>query len=130
MVATVYPDTPSPSLYKTKVLIDVSTAADGLSDIIDMGGLAMASYCLSTNWTSTSITFRGSHLSTDEMRNIYTSTGAELVHQVGTNRLIAANAPAEMGGVRYLQFRSGTSAVPVAQTTTGEQICVGLRQIT
>lgn len=120
-----FPIVPGPSSHKTRATLTISTAADGLSDILDCGGLHVSSYCMSTAWTAASMTFRGSHSSTDNMYDIYSSTGGELTHTVDASRLITFDIRTMFEGVRYLQFRSGTAAVPVAQAAA-RSICAGL----
>lgn len=123
----VNPIVPSPAHGRTRATVIMSTAADGLSEVLDLGGLHISSYCLSTSWGSTSISFRGSHISTDEMRDIYLSNdGTQLIHHVNADSLVSFNVRTEMAeGIRYLQFRSGPSSAPVAQTAA-QEICVGL----
>lgn len=111
-----------PSL-KSYAELTISTAADGLSPVLDLGGHDIRSYCMSTDWTAASMTFRGSHRSTDLMYDIYTSTGGELTHTVAANQLITFVAQFE--GLRYIQFRSGTAALPVAQAAA-RTLCIGL----
>lgn len=123
-MANVFPVRRIPTL-KAYAAVNMSTAADGLSDILDLGGHDIHSYCMSTAWTAASMTFRGSHRSTDFMYDIYTSTGGELTHTVDANRLITfANIP-QFEGLRFIQFRSGTAAVPVAQAAA-RTLCIGL----
>lgn len=119
-----FPNVKIPSL-NSHVTVTISTEADGLSDIIDLGGHNPNSYCMSTAWTAASMTFRGSHRSTDHMYDIYTSTGGEVTHTVDASRLVTFATVAQFEGLRYIQFRSGTAAVPVAQAAARE-ICVGV----
>ena len=110
---------------KSYASVAITTEADGLSPILDLGGHDLHSYCMSTDWTAASMTFRGSHRSTDFMYDIYTSTGGEVSHIVGANQLITFSNPAQFEGLRYIQFRSGTAAVPVAQAAA-RTLCIGL----
>ena len=112
-----------PSL-KSYASVTISTAADGLSPVLDLGGHDIHSYCMSTDWTAAGLTFRGSHRSTDFIYDIYTSTGGELTHTVGANQLITFANVAQLEGLRYIQFRSGTAAVPVAQAAA-RTLCIG-----
>lgn len=119
------PITRIPQHSKTRASIGMTTAADGLSEIIDLGGGQVSSYCLTTSWTSTNMTFRGSHNSTDNMYNIYASSGGEIVHEVQGGTMMTFGVRSEFGAIRYLQFRSGTSAAPVALAST-QSICLGI----
>lgn len=120
-----HPITPIPQHSKTRAALGMSTAADGLSDIIDLGGGKVSSYCLTTAWGSTTMSFRGSHNSTDNMYNIYASSGGEITHDINANTMITFGVRSEFGAIRYLQFRSGTAAAPVAQSST-QSICLGI----
>ena len=113
-----------PSL-KTYASLNVSTEADGLSDILDLGGHDIRSFCISSGWTAASVTFRGAHRSTDYMFDIYTSTGGELAYTVDASRLVLLDGVGRFEGLRYIQFRSGTVAVPVAQAAA-RTLCIGL----
>ena len=119
-----YPNVKIPSL-NSYATVTITTEADGLSNIIDLGGHNPNSYCMSTDWTAASMTFRGSHSSTNVMRDIYSSTGGELTHTVDGNRLVTFATVAQFDGLRYIQFRSGTAALPVAQAAA-RSLCFGL----
>ena len=109
--------------HKTYALATVTTEADGLSDIIDIGGLDLKTIQMSTSgWTNAGVTFLGSAKTPDEMMSIKATTAAaDLTYATTANQAVAVDS-ALFEGFRYLQVRSGTSAVPVAQAVSRELI--------
>ena len=103
----------APSL-RSFVSATITTAADGLSEAVDLGGLILGAIKMSTAWTDASMTFLGSFDSSANLQNLYTSTGGELTHLTTALRLNTFD-PFPFAGLRYIQLRSGTSATPVAQ---------------
>lgn len=122
-----FPVAKSPSNQKTYATVTVTTSTDGLSDIVDLGGLDIAGYTMPAAWTAASMTFLGSYDSTSNMQSLYTSTGGELAHAVAASRVVGAEVVyrAVAEGLRYIQFRSGTAATPVAQAAS-RTIILGL----
>ena len=110
---------------RTFVSATVTTAADGLSDVIDLGGAKLCSIQMSTTWTAAGLTFLGSASSTDKMCSVYHTTGTvELTY--GTSASLAHVVdPAFFAGLRYLQLRSGISGAAVAQAAA-RTIVLGL----
>lgn len=96
------------------VSLTVTTAADGLSDVADVGGLTVAAIKMSTAWTDATMTFLGSFDSSANLQNLYTSTGGELTHTTTALRLNTFD-PYSFVGLRFVQLRSGSSAAPIAQ---------------
>lgn len=97
----------------SSVSIALSTAADGLSDVADLVGGALAAIEMSTAWTDAVITFKGGRTSS-ELFDIYGSTGDEVTITTTGNRMVTVD-PVLFAGVRYWQVRSGTGAAAVAQ---------------
>ena len=101
---------------KTYATITVTTAATGLSNVIDLGGLAPRALEMSTAWTDADVTFMAAVNSTGTMSSVRTSTaGTELTHVTTAVQALALN-PDNFAGLRYLQVRSGSTTTPVAQT--------------
>ena len=87
-----------------------------LSNVIDLNGTTICGYVMPDSWTSADITFS---ISSDginfyDFKNKYNS---EVTHIVAASRFITL-APSDIAGIRYLKIRSGTSAIPVNQTST------------
>lgn len=100
---------------KTYATVTVTTAATGLSNVIDLGGLSPRTLEMSTAWTAGNITFMGAVNSTGTMSSVRTSTaGTELTHVTTAGYVLSFN-PNNFAGLRYLQIRSGTTATPVVQ---------------
>jgi hypothetical protein len=113
-MAIVYPEQQTPTL-KQAVTVSISTAADGLGDILDTKGLAVSAVSLSTVWTSAVLTFRAGN-STSTIYPLFGSTGAELVVTATSSQTVWLN-PDAFRGLRYIQPVSGNSTTIVAQTT-------------
>jgi len=101
--------------WKSKATVSVTTAATGLSDIIDLGGLTPRSVEMSTAWTNANITFMGAISSTNNMKSVRHSTASTEVTYVTTAARIVSLNPEYFAGLRYIQVRSGSTATPVAQ---------------
>lgn len=112
----------------------ISTEADGLSDVVDCGGLTLACIETSTDWTDAPITFLGSIDSTAATNGMHTlyalassgvGTPAELTLVTTANRLniLPANL---LCGIRYIQIRSGSSSTGVVAQAAPRAITLGL----
>jgi hypothetical protein len=113
--------------------VDISTAADGLSDTINLTGLTLSSIQMSTAWTSARLAFLGNvDGSTDffEIRQP-SSEGSTAVSYSSTANQLLVFDPNIWHGVQNLQIASintGTTAA-VAQTAA-RTITLGLSEIT
>lgn len=112
----------------------VSTEADGLSDVVDCGGLTLACIETSTDWTDAPITFLGSidsTAATGGMHTIYAlpSSGAgaltEVIVATTANRVVAL-PPSLFCSFRYVQVRSGSSSTGVVAQGAPRAITLGL----
>lgn len=92
----------------------VTTAADGLSDVVDCGGMTLAAINMSTAWTDAPLMFLGSMDSSATLRQIFTTTGGRLTYQTSASRMLTFD-PYAFAGVRFLQLASGDSSTAVAQ---------------
>lgn len=83
-----------------------------LSQVIDLKGRAVARIRLPAGWTAANLTF----LVDDEAAPVsyYDDAGVEMTVLAAAARSIRLK-PQDWDGVRYLQIRSGTLAVPVLQ---------------
>jgi len=95
----------------------VTTAADGLSDVLDCGGLALKALELSSagGWTAANLAFLVSYRSTDTLKELWnSSTGAPVAVNMTTTggRFISCGPAFE--GVRFLQLASINTASTAA----------------
>lgn len=107
--------------------LTVTTAADGLSDVGDLSGLACVGVEMSTAWTAADLAFYGSPLSSANMYPVYrhtnVSTGPVNLLQLATtaSRIVGLEGRA-LHGLRFLQLASistgSTSAVAQAAART------------
>ena len=83
-----------------------------LSDAVDLSGWSIVSIGMPTAWTSAVLTFQGS-IDGVNFKDIYTKDGSELTATVTANTIVSDLL--ELGSIRYLKIRSGTSSSPVNQ---------------
>jgi hypothetical protein len=110
---------------KTYAIATVSTSTDGLSDVVDLGGMSLSSIQNATDWTAASFTFKASASTTATMNSVYHTTAAVELTYGTTPSMFHVLDPAFFAGMRYIQIRSGTSAVPVAQAAA-RSVILGL----
>jgi hypothetical protein len=108
-----YPNKKTPD-QRSFAAATVTTAADGLSDVIDCGGLTLAAIKMSTAWTDAPLMLLGSFDSSASMFPLFTTTGGRLTHQTSASRMLTFD-PAPFAGLRFLQLASGDSSTAVAQ---------------
>lgn len=100
---------------KTYATATITTETDGLSDVIDIGGHALRSVQMSSAWTAANLTFMGAISSSASLKSVRVTTAAtELTYATTVGYVLSVN-PEYTAGLRFLQVRSGTTAVPVAQ---------------
>jgi len=89
--------------------LSVTTAADGLSNVGDLGGLRLAGIEMSTAWTAADLAFLGSPESSASMKEIWrvADSTAPAAYTVSTtaNRIIGFNSQA-FDGIRFIQLAS------------------------
>jgi len=111
------PSHPKPSS-RTFGTVDLSTAADGVSDAINIGGLTLSSIQMSTAWTDAGIGFNANVDGSTNFFEVKNTLGDSLVFQTSANRIVAFD-PAQFAGLQWLQLVSRTTAgVAVAQAAT------------
>ena len=107
---------------KSYATATVTTETDGLSDVIDIGGFALRSVQMSSAWTAANLTFMGAVSSSGSMKSVRVTTAAtELTYVTSAGYTLSIN-PEYTAGLRFIQARSGTTAVPVAQAVARELI--------
>ena len=90
--------------------VTIASAA-ALSGLIDLTGWSIVSILI-PSWTAADLTFQGS-IDGSTFKNIYTKDGIELSATVVADSIICDLL--ELGSIRYLKIRSGTSGTPVNQ---------------
>ncbi len=100
---------------KTFTTFTVTTAATGLSNIVDIQGMCPRAIQMSTAWTAANLTFMGAINSTGSMQSIRKTTAGTEVTYTSTLARINSLDPNDFAGIRFLQIRSGTTTTPVAQ---------------
>jgi len=105
---------------RASVALVLSTEADGLSDPVQMHGYKLIAVLMSTGWDAGNLTFQGGLSSGATFSNIYSSTGGEVALTADASRLVALSESEQsaVSSLPWLRLRSGTSAVPVAQSTS------------
>ena len=118
------PVNPRPS-NRTHCIVEISTAADGVSEAVNVTGLAIGSIQMSTAWTDAAIGFQASLDGSTNYYPIYDVLGNHLTYPTSANRVISFD-PGTFVGVQRIQLVSKTTAgVAVAQAAT-RTIVLGL----
>jgi hypothetical protein len=125
-----YPGKRTPD-QRTFATLTITTAADGLSDVLDCGGLTACNIGMSTAWTEGPISFLGSIGSSTSMQSLYdlasSGTGAPVeISFTSTAGRIVVLDPHHFWGVRFLQLRSGSSSTGIAVQQAARSVRVGL----
>lgn len=98
--------------------VTVTTAADGLSEAVNISGLTLSAIQMSTAWTAAAIGFQASIDGSSNYYNVYDTAGNFLTYPTSANRVIAFD-PATFAGVQRLKVVSETTAgVAVAQAAS------------
>lgn len=94
--------------------MDVTILANqSLSTPIDLGEATLVSFSMPSAWTAGNLTFQASDSLDGTYKDVYDSTGSELVVTASSNRVIC-DIP-EIAALRFIKVRSGTSASPAPQ---------------
>jgi hypothetical protein len=98
----------------------VTTAADGLSDVIKIdGGTIVSITCTGTTWTAAALTFLGSQKTSAELQSIHHTTSmTELTYLTSgfTSGAFSVSVAHDLfAGYSHVQLRSGTKTAAVAQ---------------
>ena len=105
---------PRPS-NRTHAVITLSTAADGLSEEINLTGHALSYIATSTAWTAASLGFQGAVPDSTSFYPVYDTLGNFLTYPTSASRIIAFDN-ASFAGLQKIKLASLTTAgVAVAQ---------------
>lgn len=91
-------------------------AGASLSGAVVLGGDLLVGVALTT-WDSAGMTFQASVDGGVTFYNVYKDDGVELTFTTSTGNRYVAVDPSIFAGIEQLKVRSGTSSVPVNQTT-------------
>jgi hypothetical protein len=102
----------------TKTVV-IPNGATGLSGEVDLQGYKLAAIQMPAAWQAASITLLGSNVSGGTFQNVYDDSGTEVTIAAAASRCIVIDAAAmAFAALRFMKFRSGTSAIPVDQTAS------------
>lgn len=108
------PVNPKPSS-RTYASVNLSTAADGTSDSINITGLTLSCIAMSTAWSSAGLGFKASIDGSTNFYPVYDTAGNFLTYATSANRVVVFDQ-AVFAGIQRLQLVSQTTAgVAVAQ---------------
>ena len=111
------PVNPKPSS-RTYAAISLTTAADGVSEEVNITGLTLSCVQMSTAWTSANIGFQASVDGSTNFYPVYNTLGDHLTYPTSASRIVAFD-PAQFAGLQRLKLVSETSAgVATAQAAT------------
>lgn len=104
--------------YATKKVVIKS--GESLSDVLDIKGYKLISIEMPIDWDLADLTFQAS---SDGIyfKDVYNDSGEEVTVTADGNRIINIdNNAGALASLRFIKLRSGTAAVPVAQTADRE----------
>ena len=120
------PQHPKPSS-RTFASVTITTAADGLSEEIDLTGLTLSCIQMSTAWTGSNIGFQGSVDMSTNYYPIYNDLGDHLTYPTSANRIVAFD-PAVFSGIQRLKLVSETTAGVAVVQTAERTVVLGLSE--
>lgn len=104
---------PAIKTQETEVTI---AAGESLSSVVDLADKPILGIIMPAEWTAANLSFRAAKDGSDEFKDIYNDTGAELVVQADAGRAIGIDVIAMgLAAWRRLRIRSGTASAPVVQ---------------
>lgn len=118
------PINPSPSK-RTYASVTITTAADGLSDTVNLTGLTLSSIQMSTDWTSAFLGFQASVDGSTNYYNLYDKDGNLYYHSAAASRVIIFD-PAIFSGIQTLRLISESTAGVVVAQAADRVIKLGL----
>ena len=125
-MAAVGPSNPKPSS-RSYATVGLSTAADGVSDSINLTGLTLSCIQMSTAWTDAGIGFKGNVDGSTNYYPLYDTSGNFLTYQTSASRVVAFD-PAVFSGVQFLQVVSQTTAGVAVAQAAARTLTLGLSE--
>ena len=120
------PVNPKPSS-RTFASVTITTAADGLSEAVNLTGLTLSSIQMSTAWTAAVVGFQGNVDGSTSYYNMYDKDGNLYYHTVDASRMVIFD-PAIFSGVQTLRLISETTGGVVVAQAAERVIKLGLSE--
>lgn len=106
------------SIQANKMSATLTTAADGLSSVVDLQAYTLMGIIMPSTWATAGITFKVSESSGGTFYDLYDDAGNEVSASAANGRSVSLDSIAlKLAPFRYIKMRSGTTATPVAQST-------------
>ena len=120
------PVNPKPSS-RTHASIALTTAADGVSEEINITGLTLSCVQMSTAWDAAVIGFQASIDGSTNYYPVYDTAGNHLTYAAGASRIVAFD-PAVFSGLQRLKLVSETTAGVAVAQTAARTLVLGLSE--
>lgn len=117
---------PKPSS-RTHAAITLSTAANGVSEEVNLTGLTLATIQMSTAWTAAAIGFQASVDGSTNFYPVYNVSGNHLTFPTSASRILAFD-PAQFHGIQRLKLVSETTAGVAVAQTAARTLVLGLSE--
>lgn len=121
------PVNPKPSS-RTHASITLTTAADGVSEAINLTGLCLSCIEMSTAWTAAAIGFQASVDGSTSFFPIYNTAGNHLTYPTSANRVVAFD-PNVFFGIQRLKIVSETTAGVAVAQAAARTLVLGLAEV-
>lgn len=93
---------------RSSATVTISTAADGVSESINVTGLSLAGVSMGSAWTDARLGIQCS-IDGSTFQSVYNAAGDHLTYATSANRTVVFN-PAETSGLQLIRLVSETSA--------------------
>ena len=120
------PVNPKPSS-RTHASISLTTAADGVSEEINISGLTLSCVQMSTAWTDAAIGFQGSVDGSTNYYPVYNTAGDHLTYPTSASRIVAFD-PAPFAGLQRIKLVSETTAGVAVAQAAARTLILGLSE--
>ena len=120
------PVNPKPSS-RTHASVAFTTAADGVSDAVDLTGLTLSCIQVSTNWTNAHVGFQASVDMTTNFLALTTTDNNFLAYPVNANTVLVFD-PAPFAGIQRIKLTSITSAGVAVAQDAARTVVLGLSE--
>lgn len=114
---------PRPS-NRTYASVAMTTAADGVSEEINLTGLSLACVQMPTGWTDARLGFQAS-IDGVSYFNVYDTAGEFLTYATSASRVVVFD-PAVLSGVQRMKLVSETSAGAAVAQAAARTLILGL----
>lgn len=116
---------PRPS-NRSPAAITLSTAADGVSETIDLTGLVLSAVQISSSWTTAALGFRSASLNgSTDFYPVKDSLGNFLTYSCSASQVLVFD-PAPFAGLQRIQLCSMTTAGVAVAQNSARSLVLGL----